>query len=140
MASQSGHIVFHLLVCSERIRLYVSDLLQRDRCQPEVRAGLDELLSALKGKRDAVVFLDHEAVAIYGAGIYPKIKAADPESRMILLCDQAHRDLIKEAMEHGSYGCILEPYSEWEILTIVRHILADVQPRRRKSGNSRKEP
>jgi len=132
MASQSGHIVFHLLVSNEKIRDYLFDLLQRNRHQPQKWNGLDELLLALKGRYDAVVLLDSDAVAIYGVGIYSKIKAVVPGNRIILLCDQAHRDLIKEAMQQGSYGCILEPYAEWEVLTIVRHILSDMQPRKRR--------
>jgi DNA-binding NtrC family response regulator len=139
MASQSGHIVFHLLVANEKIRNYMFELLQRNRYRPKVRAGLVELLNALKGGGDAIVFLDSEVVAIYGVSIYSKIKADVPDKRIILLCDQAHRDLIKEAMQHGSYGCILEPYAEWEVLTIVRHILADIQPKRRRSGRSKKK-
>ncbi len=78
MASQSGHIVFHVLVSNERIRDYLFDLLQRNQYQPHVRVGLDELLSTLKGKHDAIVFMDTEAVAIYGVGIYSKIKASCP--------------------------------------------------------------
>jgi DNA-binding NtrC family response regulator len=140
MASQSGYIVFHLLVSNEKLREYLFDLLRKNRYRPQVRTRLDELLSALKGAHDAIVFLDTEAVAIYGVGIYSKIKAAVPGSRIILLCDQSHRDLIKEAMEQGSYGCILEPYAEWEVLTIVRHILSDIQPRKQKPGKSKKKP
>ena len=139
MASQSGHIVFHLLVSNEKIRNYMVELLQRNRYRPKVRAGLVELLNALKGGGDAIVFLDSEAVAIYGVSIYAKIKADVPDKRIILLCDQAHRDLIKEAMQHGSYGSILEPYAEWEVLTIVRHILSDIRPKRRRSGRSKKK-
>lgn len=139
MASQTGHIVFHLLVSNEKIRKYLFELLQRNRYRPKTRAGLVELLNALKRGDDAIVFLDNEAVTIYGASIYSKINADVPDKRIILLCDQEHRDLIKEAMQHGSYGCILEPYAEWEVLTIVRHILSDIRPKRRRSGRSGKK-
>jgi DNA-binding NtrC family response regulator len=139
MMVQSGHVIFHLLIANEKIRGHLFELLQRNRYQPRVRAGLDELLIAIKGTRNVIVFLDSEAVAIHGVGIYSKIKAAAAGSRIILLCDQPHRDLIQEAMEHGSYGCILEPYAEWELLTIVRHILSDIQPRGRGAGKSRKK-
>jgi DNA-binding NtrC family response regulator len=139
MRSQSGEIVFRLLISNEKIRAYLFDLLQRNQYRPQVSAGFDELLSALKGSQDAIVFLDSEAVVIYGAGIYSKIKATVPGGRIILLCDQAHREFVKVAMEHGSYGCILEPYAEWEALTIVRHILSDMQPKRRRPGKSRKK-
>jgi len=139
MASPSGYIVFYLLVSNEKIRDYLFDLLHSNAYQPKVVTSLAELLGALKGRGDAIVILDTQSVAIYGVSIYAKIKAAVPGKRVILLCDQAHRDLIKEAMQHGSYGCILEPYAEWEVLTIVRHILADMQPKKRKSGKRKKK-
>ncbi|MDY0040124.1 MAG: response regulator [Desulforhabdus sp.] len=139
MASPSGYIVFFLLVSDEKIRDYLFDLLRRNRYQPEMAASLEDLLGALKGRDDAIVLLDTQSAAIYGVSVFSKIQAAVPGKRVILLCDQAHRHLIKEAMQHGSYGCILEPYAEWELLTIVRHILADTRPRKRMSGKSRKK-
>jgi DNA-binding NtrC family response regulator len=139
MGSRGGHIVFHLLVSNERIRDHLYELLRRNQYQPRVSAGLDELLGALKGRHDAIVLLDSEAVAIYGLGIYAKVKAALSGNRIILLCDQAHRDLIQEAMQQGSYGCILEPYAEWEVLTMVRHILSDIRPVRGRSEVRKKK-
>jgi DNA-binding NtrC family response regulator len=117
--------VFNLLILNENIRNHLFDLLRTNRYQPVASTGLDELLYALKGSHNFIVFLDAEAVVTYGAGIYSKIKAAAPGGRIILLCDLAHRDLIRGAMEHGSYGSILEPYAEWELMTIVRHILSE---------------
>jgi len=139
MVSQGGHGEFYLLISNEKIRDHLFDLLQRNRYRPEVKAGLNELSSALKDRHDAIVLLDNESVAIFGVGIFVKIKAAAPDSRIILLCEQTHRELVKEAMEYGSYGCILEPYAEWEVLTMVRHILSDTQPRKRRPGKGRKK-
>jgi DNA-binding NtrC family response regulator len=131
--------VFNLLILNEKIRDHLFRLLRTNRYQPEVRTGLDELLDALKGSHNPVVFLDTEAVVIYGAGIYSRIKAAAHWGRIILLCDQAHRHLIQVAMEQGSYGSVLEPYAEWELLTIVKHILSDSPPVERRSGESKKQ-
>jgi hypothetical protein len=113
--------------------------LRTNRYQPQVRSGLDELLDALQGSHNPIVFLDTEAVVTYGTGIYSKIKAAVHGGRIILLCDQAHRHLIRVAMEYGSYGSILEPYAEWELLTMVKHILSDSPPVKRRPGKSKKQ-
>jgi DNA-binding NtrC family response regulator len=139
MPYEGRNIPFDLLLANEQTRCYLFDLLRRNGYEPRLRIGLDDLLSAIKGRRATVVFLDSETITIYGVGIFQKIKAAAPSNRMILLCDQAHRRLIKEAMDCGSYGCILEPYAEWEILTLVRHSLSDMKSRRRKPGVSRKK-
>jgi len=47
-----------------------------------------------------------------------------PGCNAILLCDQDHRDFIKDTVEHGVYACILTPYDEWEVLTMIRNIIA----------------
>ncbi len=53
----------------------------------------------------------------------------------IMLCDQDHRDLIKEAVEHEVYACILAPYEEWEVLTMIRNIIAKKKLKERKKLN-----
>ena len=68
--------------------------------------------------------MDYEVVNPYDARIYPRINVACPGCNILLLCDQDHRDLIKEAVEHDVYACILPPYEEWEVLTMIRNIIA----------------
>ena len=68
--------------------------------------------------------IDYEVVKSYGVRIYSRINVACPGCNAILLCDQDHRDFIKEAVEHGVYACILAPYEEWEVLTMIRNLIA----------------
>jgi len=35
-----------------------------------------------------------------------------------------HGNLIKEAVEYGVHACILACYEEWEVLTMIRNIIA----------------
>ena len=70
------------------------------------------------------MFVDGEAVAIYGPSICSKFKVACEYCRVVLLCDkslEAHRRIIKEAMEIGIYACLLPPYEDWEVLTMVSY-------------------
>ena len=65
-----------------------------------------------------------EALSRYGAGICSKIKLACQYCRVVLFCDkalEAHRKIIKDAMEIGIYACLLPPYADWEILTMVSY-------------------
>ena len=43
-------------------------------------------------------------------------------------------------MQLGVYGCVLAPYDEWEILTMVKHLLAKktVKTDRRRKKTTRK--
>ena len=38
-------------------------------------------------------------------------------------------ELIKEAMKLSVYACILAPFKEWEVLTMIRNIFAKKKPR-----------
>jgi len=74
--------------------------------------------------RSAIVIMDYEVVNSYGMRIYSRINVACPGCSAILPCDQDHQGLIKQAVELGVYACILAPYEEWEVLTMVRKIIA----------------
>jgi FixJ family two-component response regulator len=142
MSLYGEHNVLSLLVLDDQVRCGIIELLRKNGFVPIVMSDADESIETLKGKSDGVLFLDWEAVRIFGVGIYTKVRVACQGFRVVLLCDQAHRDLIKEAMELGAYGCILEPYPEWEVLTMVKHILSDAHPRRErivKKGKESKE-
>jgi AmiR/NasT family two-component response regulator len=79
--------------------------------------------------------MDYEVVKSYGARIYSRINVACPDCNVILLFGQDHRDVIKEAVEHGVYACILPPYEEWEVLTIIRNIIAKKKMIRKQEIN-----
>lgn len=138
MVPHGEHILVYLLVSDEENRDHLCNLLKRNDYTPVIMAVPDKLLETLKGKSEAIVFLDNGIVSICGAGIYSKIKMVCQGCRIIVLCGQSHRDLIPEAMKLGAYGCILEPYPEWEVLTMVGHIHADIQPGRRETPKKKK--
>jgi DNA-binding NtrC family response regulator len=83
--------------------------------------------------------VDHEVVNNYGARIYSRINATCSGCDVILLCDQLHLDLIKEAMELNVYACILAPFKEWEVLTMIRNILAK-RNRENKTSPTKVQP
>ena len=113
-----------LLIANDKVRSYVSGLCKRNNFDPLIGADLEELIERFKTRHSGVVIMDFEVVKSYGARIYSRINVACPGCNAILLCDQDHRDLIKEAVEHGVYACILSPYEEWEVLTMIRNIIA----------------
>jgi DNA-binding NtrC family response regulator len=113
-----------LLVGNDQIKDYLVNLLREHNYAPVVMSDPNELVQTLKGYQYATVFLDCEAVPLYGPGIYSRIKVACQHCRVVLLCDKSHkshRDIIKDAMEIGIYACLLAPFEGWEVLTMVRH-------------------
>jgi DNA-binding NarL/FixJ family response regulator len=103
-----------------------------------IGADLEELIKRFKTRHSGIVIMDYEVVKSYGARIYSRINVACPGCNVIMLCDQDHRDFIKEAVEHGVYACILAPYEEWELLTMIRNIIAKKKLRGRKKVNKDK--
>jgi hypothetical protein len=73
---------------------------------PQVAAYPREVMDLLRKKQCATVFVDCEAIGIYGPGICAKFKVSCPYCRVVLLCDkglEAHRQIIKETMEIGCH-------------------------------------
>jgi DNA-binding NtrC family response regulator len=124
-----------VLIANENIRSYVLELCKRNNYHPLIGTDLEELIKRFKTRHSGIVMMDYEVVKSYGARIYSRINVACPGCNAILLCDQEHRDLIKEAVEHGVYACILAPYEEWEVLTMIRNIIAKEKLRGRKKSH-----
>ena len=114
----------NILVLNETIRQHLLDILKRNQFKPVIIANPGELAAELKERTSRVIFIDYEAETQYGPAIIMNIKAASKEGGIIFLYDKDHRNLIQEVMQLGVYGCVVAPYDEWEILTMVKHLLA----------------
>jgi DNA-binding NtrC family response regulator len=113
-----------LLIGNEQTRSYLLELLQGNAYLPIVLAAPQDLQQALKKETYATVFLDCEVAIKYGGGLYAKIKVGCRNCRIVLLCDKrhkSHRGIIRQAMDIGIYSCLLAPYEDWEVLTMVKH-------------------
>ena len=138
MNGHTNKIPILVLIANEKLRNYILELCKRNNLHPLIGADLEELIKKSKTRQSGIVMMDYEVVKSYGARIYSRINVACPGCNAILLCDQDHRDLIKEAVEHGVYACILAPYEEWEVLTMIRNIIAKKKLRGRKKGSKNK--
>ncbi|MFH1991081.1 MAG: response regulator [Pseudomonadota bacterium] len=132
MNSQGEHTVIILLVASSAIRNYMLSLCRKNNYDFFVATGPEDLVRKIKKLDSTIAFVDFEAVTTYGAWIYSRINATGADCNVILLSDENHRSLIKEAMEFGVYACILAPYEKWEVLTMVRNILSKKKCRAEK--------
>ena len=132
MNAHNEHTVILLLLANEKIRRYILDLCQENNYKYLVANHPEALVKTIKKQGSAIVFVDYEAIKICGSGIYSRVKVACPGCNIILLSNQDHQKLIKEAMEHGAYACIMSPYEKWEVLTIIRNILAKKKLKQQK--------
>jgi PleD family two-component response regulator len=121
---ESERPVIIILVFHELLRHDLVELLEDNGYAPRLAANPQEVIRHLRKNKCATVFIDCEALSLYGAGICSKIKLACRYCRVVLFCDkalEAHRQIIKDAMEIGIYACLLPPYADWEILTMVSY-------------------
>lgn len=129
MILKNQDIPILLMVLHEPTLDHLLTLLKDNNFFPIVISDPNALPQVLKAQPFAVVFIDCEAVSSYGGGIYARIKVSCPRARIILfgqrahLQNKSHRDLVKEAMELGVYACLLAPYKDWEVLSMIKHIL-----------------
>ena len=123
-----------IFIGNEKVRNSILELCRKNNYHPVIATDPERLIKEIRGKSRAIVFVDHEVVNSYGARIYSRINVACSGCDVLLLCDQANRDLIKEAMELSVYACILAPFEEWEVLTMIRNILAKKKPRGQKKS------
>jgi len=127
-----------LLISNLEIRNDLLNLLEENHYSPILIADLAKLLQFLRRRPFAIVFTDCGAVTSYGPGILAKIKVACRHCRIIFLCDKGHlcdkthRNLIKEVLEIGVYACILAPYKDWEVLSLI-----SFYPQKEKNERSR---
>ena len=119
-----------LLVANKEIRNHMHRLCSENNYDCVIASDPDELVEKIKKTGSIIAFVDYKAINIYGARIYSRIHAIGTDCNVILLSDKNHKHLIKEAMELGAYACILAPYPEWEVRTMIRNILAKKKLRR----------
>ncbi len=139
MNGYTQKIPIFLLISNQKLKTYIIDLCKRNNFRPFTGADLEELVKKIKKRPGAVIVVDYEVVNAYGARIYSRINVACPGCNLLLLCDQNQRDLIKEAVAHDVYACILPPYEEWEVLTMIRNIIAKEKLQEQKKHYKKKE-
>jgi len=130
--AHNEHTVILMLLANEEICRYMLSLCRENNYKYLAAINPEELVKTIKKQKNAILFVDYETVKIYGARIYSRVKVACPECNIILLGDQDHQRLIKEAMELGAYACIMSPYEEWEVLTMIRNILSKKKLKKQK--------
>jgi response regulator RpfG family c-di-GMP phosphodiesterase len=98
------------------------DFLDEHQLPTIAADALADLMQILKAGPETTVFVDCQALQTFGLGLLAKIRVAAPPARLVLLCSRSHphRDLIREALALGAYACVLAPYQDYEVLTLVR--------------------
>lgn len=116
--------LFYLLILDNDVRPRILSILSKHRHFKVRSVFPDELSGGTRREVNSIILIDSLSVLTYGTTVISKLKSSCPDSKLVFLCNQDNRHLIGRVMELGAYGCILEPYEEWELLTMVRLILS----------------
>lgn len=116
--------LFFLLILDDDVRSRILSMLEKHKNFKVKIAFPYELSGSPKGEINSIILIDYLSVLTYGLSVISRLKFCRPDSKLVLLCSQDNRYLIGRVMGLGAYGCILEPYEEWELLTMVRLILS----------------
>lgn len=83
----------------------------------------EEAVSAARTHRPTVVCLDVEMPVLTGLDALPLIRAASPETHVVMVTSVASRDFVTRAAAHGARGYILKPVRPAYIEEFMRKLL-----------------
>ncbi|MCX7822781.1 MAG: hypothetical protein N2260_04985 [Syntrophobacterales bacterium] len=119
-------IPIFLLFRTPEVLDYFRDLLRKINQSPISYENATELMDNISSHSKVIAFIEDIVSEEEGTGFYEMILEKCPGAKIILVCKKNRRRLIKDAMEKGGYGSVVEPYDPWEITTMVKHLLADL--------------
>ena len=76
-----------MFIGNEEVRNKLLELCKKNNYYPIITTDPEQLIKKIRGKRSAIVFVDHEVVTNYGARIYSRINVACSGCDVLLLCD-----------------------------------------------------
>lgn len=127
MIKQSpGEVPIFLLLKTPEVIEHFNSLFHKLMWKFNLCADVPELLKKVSNFSRAIVFLEGVIPKQEGTNIYKEILDNCPGAKIVLVCNRNHRNLVKEMIEKGGYGSIIEPYDPWEITTMVKHLIADL--------------
>jgi len=126
MTKLPHHIPIFLLMKTPDVITHFNTLFHKVNWKTTLCKSPSKLFEHIKDTRRSIIFVEDVISQEEGVHLYNEILEKCPEAKIILVCKQAHRLLIKDMIEKGGYGSIVEPYDPWEIMTMVKHLLADL--------------
>ena len=113
-----------LIIDDERpILLTLAALLGRHGYDPEVAANASTGMRLLEDKKPALVLLDLQLPDADGLHMLEQIKAAHPDTQVIILTAHDSLNNAIESIKRGAYHFISKPYAPEELLSLVEKAL-----------------
>ncbi|MDY7032174.1 MAG: hypothetical protein SVY10_09760 [Thermodesulfobacteriota bacterium] len=88
----------------------------------------DEVAQLINKDKGSLILIDSKVHERHGPKIYIDIHSWSPKSKVILINTlPGKKDMVKEAMNAGAYGCLTWPLIKWEAVTLIEYLLKDME-------------
>lgn len=120
-----------LVVQNKALRNHIETVLERAGYDVIFFNDLNEdFWDSIKSVTCLIVFIESSVLKSFGFLFYDEVFKNCPNAKVVLLCSENDRALIRHAIEKGGYGSIVEPYDSWEVTTIIKHLVSDLLTKR----------
>jgi DNA-binding NtrC family response regulator len=103
-------------------RGFLHELLEKEGYSISTVEDISHLATLLEENAYDVVFVNFQACGKECRSLYRDIETTNPDTRIILVVTEGNREIVREAMDSGVYGCVRYPFNKDEVLTITKHV------------------
>ena len=107
----------------DAVRAMLQEALQRDGFEVLTAASVNEALSCIIGQDVDVLLMDLHMPRMNGWDAMVKIRAINPEAKIVLLSGGSMQDLPQDLKAKGAMAVLQKPFENIELVQLVRRIL-----------------
>ncbi len=124
--ADSSRVPIFVFIPTRSVRKHFLGVLNEIGHNAVVIESAPSLLDQIAQVQRSVVFIEGVISRKEGRSLYNAILRRCPGAKIVLVCSRGDRGLIKDVIEQGGYGSVVEPYDAWEIGTMVKHLITDL--------------
>jgi len=116
---------FNLLVVDDEriIRESLYEILRIEGYQAHMASSAEEALEMMRDKKFDIILTDLKLPKMTGIGLLEEVKAASPETEVILITGYGSIESAVEAVKKGAYNYITKPVNDEEIKSCILKII-----------------
>jgi excisionase family DNA binding protein len=132
LQNRYGRLV-HILVIDDEpvIGQLFKDGLSETGCQVTTTLSSLEALELLGNRHFDLIFLDLLMPELDGAELFRRIRQMDKDEPVVIITGYPDSDVMRRAMEHGSFTVMKKPFAGDDIVNTVQSLVNGVATRRR---------
>ncbi len=102
--------------------------LERKGFQVTTAQSSSECMHAVTEKRFQIILMDYRMPAVDGIQTLKQVKQVRPDVGVILMSAYTSQELVKKAVEQGSFACVKKPFDTEQLLSTIDQCLKSRKP------------